>query len=122
MVSAGAIWEHLLTFIQCPFLALSATVGNPDHVHGWLASLKELQEAQDTARALDPASSSAVSPALRGKVQRKKGDSKARRPPAYNVSLITSSVRHADLRLHVFQPRPEPKFDSISCLQPVILD
>ena len=25
----GSVWEHLLTFINAPFVALSATVGNP---------------------------------------------------------------------------------------------
>ncbi|CEL97702.1 unnamed protein product [Vitrella brassicaformis CCMP3155] len=32
----GSSWEHLLQLIPCPFLALSATVGNPTAFYEWL--------------------------------------------------------------------------------------
>ncbi|XP_066243861.1 probable ATP-dependent RNA helicase DDX60 isoform X1 [Saccopteryx leptura] len=34
------VWEHLLVMIRCPFLALSATISNPEHLTEWLQSVK----------------------------------------------------------------------------------
>ena len=39
----GALWERCLALIRCPFLALSATVGNPHAFHGWLSRLDALR-------------------------------------------------------------------------------
>jgi hypothetical protein len=36
----GKIWEQLLGLIDCPFLALSATIGNVSHLQSWLESLE----------------------------------------------------------------------------------
>ena len=36
--SQGACWERILQFTQCPFLALSATVGEPEKFQNWLQS------------------------------------------------------------------------------------
>ncbi|KAG8504604.1 putative ATP-dependent RNA helicase DDX60 [Galemys pyrenaicus] len=35
------VWEHLLVMIRCPFLALSATISNPDHLTEWLMLTKK---------------------------------------------------------------------------------
>ncbi|XP_062932959.1 probable ATP-dependent RNA helicase DDX60 isoform X2 [Cynocephalus volans] len=35
------IWEHILVMIRCPFLALSATISNPEHLTEWLQSVKQ---------------------------------------------------------------------------------
>jgi hypothetical protein len=34
--SGGSVWEHLLQLINCPYVALSATIGNPEEFYGWL--------------------------------------------------------------------------------------
>ena len=40
----AAIWEHALQLIPCPFLAMSATVGNPSKFHGWLDSVAAIKK------------------------------------------------------------------------------
>uniref|UniRef100_A0A8C4JPE9 DExD/H-box helicase 60 n=1 Tax=Dromaius novaehollandiae TaxID=8790 RepID=A0A8C4JPE9_DRONO len=43
------VWEHLLVTIRCPFLALSATISNPEHLTEWLQSVKRYwQHAENT--------------------------------------------------------------------------
>ena len=42
----GDVWERLILFLQCPFLALSATVGNPTEFESWL---KEVEDAKQKA-------------------------------------------------------------------------
>ncbi|XP_063090855.1 probable ATP-dependent RNA helicase DDX60 isoform X2 [Cavia porcellus] len=41
------IWEHLLVMIRCPFLALSATISNPEHLTEWLQSIKHYWRQED---------------------------------------------------------------------------
>jgi len=42
--AGGELWEQLLILIPCPFLALSATLGNPEHFKGWLERLEEARD------------------------------------------------------------------------------
>mgnify|MGYP001035418477 CR=1 FL=1 len=36
----GIVWEHLLALIRCPFIALSATIGNARQLHTWMCALQ----------------------------------------------------------------------------------
>jgi hypothetical protein len=38
--AGGETWERLLLLLHCPFLALSATVGNPGQFHEWLQRMQ----------------------------------------------------------------------------------
>eukprot|EP00923_Selenidium_pygospionis_P019752 GHVN01034418.1.p1 GENE.GHVN01034418.1~~GHVN01034418.1.p1 ORF type:complete len:2066 (-),score=313.54 GHVN01034418.1:3181-8721(-) len=37
----GVYWENVVHLMPCPFLALSATVGNPNSFHSWLQRVKQ---------------------------------------------------------------------------------
>lgn len=83
----GEVWEHLLLMLRCPFLALSATVGNPEEFANWLKSAKQLQYEQDKRAGC------------------------AAKPHKYEVSLVVHKERHADLRSHVFIPDQKNMID-----------
>lgn len=40
----GQVWERLLLSCPCPFMALSATVGNPNHFTAWLNAIQPLRK------------------------------------------------------------------------------
>eukprot|EP00760_Papus_ankaliazontas_P009714 PhM_4_TR14123/c0_g1_i1/m.91024/K20103/DDX60; ATP-dependent RNA helicase DDX60 len=46
----GCVWERLLTMIRAPFIALSATVGNPNELADWLQSVQDKAKLQFNAR------------------------------------------------------------------------
>jgi superfamily II RNA helicase len=80
--SRGECWEHIMTMIRCPFLALSATVQNPEDLHGWLQNAENFKQQRDI---LD-----------------KKVDKVNR---SYRVRLVPSTgkiQRHADLKKHIY--------------------
>eukprot|EP01002_Notosolenus_urceolatus_P003421 NODE_18_length_3678_cov_20.506200_g14_i0.p1 GENE.NODE_18_length_3678_cov_20.506200_g14_i0~~NODE_18_length_3678_cov_20.506200_g14_i0.p1 ORF type:complete len:1199 (+),score=399.21 NODE_18_length_3678_cov_20.506200_g14_i0:136-3597(+) len=38
----GAVWERLLLLTRCPFLALSATIGNPEQFSSWMSRARTM--------------------------------------------------------------------------------
>lgn len=79
--NGGEVWEHLLTLISSPFLALSATIKNPDGLHRWL------QGAQDYQRK------------SKGMFFRKREDS------SYIVNKVVVKDRHSDLENYMYNPK-----------------
>ncbi|XP_008592742.1 PREDICTED: probable ATP-dependent RNA helicase DDX60-like, partial [Galeopterus variegatus] len=45
--TGGKLWELLLVMIRCPFLVLSATINNPNHLTEWLQSVKRYWKQED---------------------------------------------------------------------------
>ncbi|XP_029794930.1 probable ATP-dependent RNA helicase DDX60 isoform X2 [Suricata suricatta] len=85
------IWEHLLVMIRCPFLALSATISNPEHLTEWLQSVKCYWKQEDNA-------------------MRKKGHAGYRAnfhkdhfqiKESYKVRLVLYGERYNDLEKHI---------------------
>ncbi|KAM7424845.1 putative ATP-dependent RNA helicase ddx60 [Porites harrisoni] len=75
------VWEHLLLLIRCPFLALSATIGNPNHLRDWLQAAQNFREQQD-----------------------KQEDDNLRE--SYRVNLVTCEERYSDLEKSIYLPSP----------------
>ncbi|XP_053109093.1 probable ATP-dependent RNA helicase DDX60 isoform X2 [Hemicordylus capensis] len=89
------VWEHLLVMIRCPFLALSATISNPEHLAEWLQSVKRYWERADAVIAQNLGSSTSV----------KKGAKEKRRArmqnTSYRVKLVKHGERYNDLEKYV---------------------
>ena len=88
----GEVWEHLITLIRCPFLALSATIGNPKEFHSWLCTVQEFkykQHCSDTDGKDVPAT---INP---------------------NVKLVMYGERYSDIQTSIYIPKTSTKCDSI---------
>ncbi|XP_015768450.1 PREDICTED: probable ATP-dependent RNA helicase DDX60 [Acropora digitifera] len=75
------VWEHLLLLIRCPFLALSATIGNPNDLMTWLQAAQDFRRQQDKQD--------------KGKLRN-----------SYRIRLVTCEERYSDLEKSVYLPSP----------------
>ena len=76
------VWEHLLLLIRCPFLALSATIRNPDAFHKWLQSAENDKLKRDT----------------------RNNTLRPNAPKSYTVALVTHKERYNDLEKFNYLP------------------
>ena len=79
------VWEHLLLMIRCPFLALSATIRNPDDLHKWLQSAENDKLDRDT----------------------RNNKPRPNSPKSYEVALVTYNERYNDLEKFNYLPARE---------------
>ncbi|XP_036089514.1 probable ATP-dependent RNA helicase DDX60 isoform X2 [Rousettus aegyptiacus] len=88
------VWEHLLAMIRCPFLALSATISNPEHLTEWLVLIKRYwQHVESTVENSGPSQN-----ALKAS---KKQQRKRIEKPSYRVRLVWYKERYNDLEKYV---------------------
>ncbi|XP_035887876.1 probable ATP-dependent RNA helicase DDX60 [Phyllostomus discolor] len=88
------VWEHLLVMIRCPFLALSATISNPEHLTEWLVLIKRYWQHVESTMENSGPSQNALKVA---KKQQRKGVEK----PSYRVRLVWYKERYNDLEKYV---------------------
>ncbi|XP_072262945.1 probable ATP-dependent RNA helicase DDX60 [Pyxicephalus adspersus] len=86
------VWEHLLVMIRCPFLALSATISNPEHLTEWLQSIKRYWQQIDENEISLVTSSS--------KKGRQNKQLKAVKR-SYRVRLVRYDKRYNDLETYI---------------------
>ncbi|XP_069833929.1 probable ATP-dependent RNA helicase DDX60 isoform X2 [Dendropsophus ebraccatus] len=82
-------WDHILSMIRCPFLALSATISNPEHLTAWLQSVRKYWQHTDEKDELKLPQKGA-----------KKRTSKTERR-SYKVRLVQYNKRYNDLEKYV---------------------
>ncbi|XP_040274578.1 probable ATP-dependent RNA helicase DDX60 isoform X1 [Bufo bufo] len=85
-------WDHILSMIRCPFLALSATISNPEHLTEWLQSVQKYWQHNDDRKMSHMSESS-------HKGSKKKAAKMERR--SYNVRLVQYNKRYNDLEKYI---------------------
>lgn len=93
------IWEHLLVTIRCPFLALSATISNPQHLTEWLQSVKTYWKQVDSA--MGKRTFSKRNSASRGSHHEDQRQDRQ----SYKVRLVVYGERYNDLEKHICSVR-----------------
>ncbi|XP_065662384.1 LOW QUALITY PROTEIN: probable ATP-dependent RNA helicase DDX60 isoform X3 [Hydra vulgaris] len=88
-------WEHLLCIISCPFLALSATVANPEVLHSWLQDIQNFQKENKIMIGSERDSLS------------------------YQVELVIVKNRYSDLENYVFIPEISKDYQVLGNLQSI---
>ncbi|XP_077135589.1 putative ATP-dependent RNA helicase DDX60 [Ranitomeya variabilis] len=81
-------WDHIMAMIPCPFLALSATISNPEHLTQWLQSVKKYWQSSEEKEMSD------MSIPPKRAIKRKTAKSEKR---SYNVRLVQYDKRYNDL-------------------------
>ncbi|XP_055488277.1 probable ATP-dependent RNA helicase DDX60 isoform X1 [Leucoraja erinacea] len=85
------VWEHLLVMIRCPFLALSATISNPQDLTQWLQSVKDYWEGAECS----PEASSSANSKTKRKINR------PTERQSFKVRLVIYGERYNDLEKFV---------------------
>lgn len=93
------IWEHLLVMIRCPFLALSATISNPQHLTEWLQSVKRYWKQVDSTMEQRPVSQRNA--ASRGSYHKDRVQARQ----SYKVRLVLYGERYNDLEKYLCSVR-----------------
>ncbi|XP_078071266.1 putative ATP-dependent RNA helicase DDX60 [Mustelus asterias] len=89
------VWEHLLALIRCPFLALSATISNPEGLTQWLQSVKTYWERVEN-------SLEGASPTNTKRKSKKRQQAESRKgSQTFKVRLVTYGERYNDLEKYV---------------------
>nr|XP_047132693.1 probable ATP-dependent RNA helicase DDX60 [Hydra vulgaris] len=86
-------WERLLCIISCPFLALSATVANPEVLRSWLQDIQNFQKKNKIM------------------LNSKRDDL------SYQVELVIVKNRYSDLETFVYLPENTKNYQKLGSLQ-----
>uniref|UniRef100_A0A8C0D8E0 DExD/H-box helicase 60 n=1 Tax=Balaenoptera musculus TaxID=9771 RepID=A0A8C0D8E0_BALMU len=89
------VWEHLLVMIRCPFLALSATISNPEHLTEWLQSVKRYWQQTESTMEKNIASSRNAG------CRASSHQDYLLRKQSYKVRLVLYAERYNDLEKHI---------------------